>query len=224
LLVDGGIGDDGTIADMPWASVFSPTANARALNAIQAEGFRAASQLVDRFVRAVGPPDPQSDNGNGNASLGSSATDSDLERLTRAWWSMFGQLLLGAAPGAQQTAFGAPTLAFGRQGTGSVALETTGPGWVTTEVWLHNNTATDFGAVTLHCSELLAHCGHRIAAAAVQCGPDPVPVPARSSRGVPVRVHVAPFDPPGVYRGILLAAGHPELWLPVALTVRAALA
>ena len=48
-----GFNDDGTIDDLPWASVFDPAANARALSAIQAEGFRAASRIVDRFVRAV---------------------------------------------------------------------------------------------------------------------------------------------------------------------------
>lgn len=219
--MDRGFGDDGALADMPWASVFSPTANARALNAIQAEGFRAASQLVDRFVRAVGPADPQS--GNGNSAPEAVGAHGDLERLTRAWWSMFGQLLLAAAPGAQQTPFGAGALTFGHTAAGSVMLEATGPGWVSTEVWLHNNTQTDLGEVTLHCSELIAHTGHRIAAAATQCGPDAVPVPARSSRGVPLQVHVAPFDPPGIYRGTLLVAGHPELWLSVALTVRAAI-
>ena len=50
-----GFNDDGTIDDLPWASVFDPAANARALSAIQAEGFRAASRIVNRFVRAVGP-------------------------------------------------------------------------------------------------------------------------------------------------------------------------
>ena len=43
-------GDDGSIADLPWASVFDPEANARALSAIQARGFRAATEVVDRFV------------------------------------------------------------------------------------------------------------------------------------------------------------------------------
>jgi hypothetical protein len=43
--------DDGSIADLPWASVFDPAANVRALSAIQARGFRAASEVVDRFVR-----------------------------------------------------------------------------------------------------------------------------------------------------------------------------
>ena len=37
--------------DLPWASVFDSAANMRALSAVQADGFRAASELVDRFVR-----------------------------------------------------------------------------------------------------------------------------------------------------------------------------
>ena len=39
--------------DLPWASVFDSAANMRALSAIQADGFRAASELVDRFESAA---------------------------------------------------------------------------------------------------------------------------------------------------------------------------
>ena len=49
--MNGGVTDDGTISDLPWAAVFDPVANARALSAIQARGFSAAAQLVDRFVQ-----------------------------------------------------------------------------------------------------------------------------------------------------------------------------
>ncbi|MFN8033970.1 hypothetical protein [Mycobacterium sp. ST-F2] len=217
--MDRGLGDDGAVADMPWASVFSPTANARALGAIQAEGFRAASQLVDRFVRAATVGDTQPASGDPPGPNG--AGQSDLERLTRAWWAMFGQFLLGAAPGSLPGAGGAGSLTFGQSAAGGmVTLEGTGPGWVSTEVWLHNNTHNDFGEVSLHCSALVAHTGHVIAASAAVCDPDPVPVPARTSRGVQLRVQLAPFDPPGIYRGTLLATGQPDLWLPVALTVR----
>ena len=48
--MDRGLSDDGSIGDLPWTAVFDPVANARALSAIQAEGFRAATRLVDRFV------------------------------------------------------------------------------------------------------------------------------------------------------------------------------
>ena len=91
--MDRGAGDSGT-GDLPWASVFDPAANARALSAIQAEGFRAASALVDRFIRSAGvgriasdrpagstvPPDvEQRENLYGAL---------DLEPLMRSWFSM----------------------------------------------------------------------------------------------------------------------------------------
>ena len=48
-----GVADDGSIADIPWASVFDPDHNARALNAIQARGFRAATDVIERLVNLV---------------------------------------------------------------------------------------------------------------------------------------------------------------------------
>ena len=45
------IGDNGNFADLFFASILDPEANVRRLTAIQAEGFRAASELVDRFVQ-----------------------------------------------------------------------------------------------------------------------------------------------------------------------------
>ncbi len=49
------IGDNGNFADLFFASILDPEANVRRLTAIQAEGFRAASELVDRFVRMATP-------------------------------------------------------------------------------------------------------------------------------------------------------------------------
>lgn len=221
-MVEGGFADDGAIADLPWASVFSPTANARALSAIQAEGFRAASQLVDRFVRAVEAGGrPAADGAAGSASgAGEPGAGTDLERLTRAWWSMFGQFLLGVGPAAGRPAGGVSLGVQDRGATGRVDLEITGSGWASAEVWLHNNSAEDFGVVGVRCTELISHDGGAIASASVQFEPAELPVPGRSSRGVTIKVHVAPFDPPGLYRGTLVVTGHPDLWLPVVLTVR----
>ena len=39
------------MGEAPWASVFDPEANLRAVGEVQARGFRAASEVVDRFVR-----------------------------------------------------------------------------------------------------------------------------------------------------------------------------
>jgi hypothetical protein len=225
-LTNRGFNDDGTIDDLPWASVFDPAANARALSAIQAEGFRAASRIVDRFVRAVEsnsggdgagtPPRAEATNVNG-------AVDGmkEFERLTRAWWSMTGQFLLRSIPATAKT------------GSESVSLDVSDPGSkrgvnfdvavgdsASCEVWLHNRGPDDRGDVRLHASDLLSHDGNVIPAGGLRIDTAVVPMPARSSRGVTVTIDVASDVRPGVYRGTLLATGNPDLWLPVVLTVR----
>jgi hypothetical protein len=228
-LTNWGFRDDGTIDDLPWASVFDPAANARALSAIQAEGFRAASRIVDQFVRTVG----SSPNGeatatlaastNGNAAVnGDGAVDGiqDLERLTRAWWSMVGQFLLRSMP---LTSTGSDSVSLdvnNPDAKPAVNLEAPVGGSANCEVWLHNRGPDDRGDVRLQCSDLLSHEGKVIGAHAVHMDTPVVPMPARSSRGVAVTVDIARDVGPGVYRGTLLASGHPDLWLPVMLTVR----
>jgi hypothetical protein len=234
-----GFGDDGTIDDLPWASVFDPAANARALSAIQAEGFRAASRIVDRFARAVGS------DGNGQTSAGLSgggvtngrpavdpdgAADGDdagaagmreFERLTRAWWSMFGQFLLRSMPVTGQAGRQPLSLDVNNADSkGGLKLEAAAAGSTSTEVWLHNRGPDDRPDVRLQCSDLLSHEGNVIRADAVLIDSAVVPMPRRSSRGVVITINLAPGVLPGIYRGTLLASGHPDLWLPVVLTVR----
>lgn len=217
------VGNQGSISDLPWASVFDPAANARALSAIQAEGFRAASRIVDRFVRAA------ESNGEGS---GDGATDEanvdaapvglpELERLTRAWWSMAGQFLLRSVPGSAGTSSESLGLDVNdpdsRQ---TVSLEAAVGASASTEVWLHNRGPDDRADVCLRCSDLLSHQGDVIGADAVVIDTPVVAMPRRSSRGVAIAVDLPEEVRPGVYRGTLLASGHPDLWLPVVLTVR----
>jgi hypothetical protein len=221
-LTDRGFNDDGTIDDLPWASVFDPAANARALSAIQAEGFRAASRIVNRFVRVV---EPKVDAPGPGPAIGDASPAGDgiqeFERLTRAWWSMTGQFLLRSLP------------ATAKAGSESVSLDVSGAGAgrglnldvavgesASSEIWLHNRGSDNRGEVRLHTSDLLGHDGSVISAAAVRVDTEVVPMPARSSRGVLVTVDVGPEVRPGVYRGTVLANGNPDLWLPVMLTVR----
>ncbi|WP_428340382.1 hypothetical protein [Mycobacterium sp.] len=221
-MTDRGFSDDGTIDDLPWASVFDPAANARALSAIQAEGFRAASRIVNRFVRAVEPhaDAPESDADPGSHSAAGDGVH-EFERLTRAWWSMAGQFLLQSLPATAKT------------GGESVSLDVGGPGTprgvnfdvaigesTSSEIWLHNRGSDDRGDVRLQASDLLGHDGSVIPAAALRIDTEVVPMPARSSRGVVVTVDVGAEVRPGVYRGTVLASGNPDLWLPVTLTVR----
>ena len=225
-----GFRDDGTIDDLPWASVFDPAANARALSAIQAEGFRAASRIVDQFVRAVESSTngeataTQADSTNGNAAVSANgAVDGiqELERLTRAWWSMAGQFLLRSMPLTRAAVSESASLDLNNpDAKGAVNLEAPVGGSANSEVWLHNRGPDDCGDVRLRCSDLLSHDGKVIGADAVRMDSAAVAMPARSSRGVAITVDIAPELAPGVYRGTLLAGGHPDLWLPVILTVR----
>jgi len=222
---------DGRNGEMPWASVFDPAANARALTAIQAEGFRAASQIVDRFVRIAS----NGINGDGgqSASPGAELRDdhradlfgaTDVEPLIRSWWSVLGQLFVRSAPPRvpTQDSPGPSTLEFSNaEARGELTLEAEAEraGAVTTEVWLHNAEANDLGEVRLRCSDLLSADGAVMSSAAIAFDPAVVPMPGRSSRGIDVKVKVAHNVQPGLYRGTLLVEGHPRLWLPVALTV-----
>lgn len=217
---------DGSFNDLPWASVFDPAANARVLSAIQAEGFRAASELVDRFARIA----TTGGNGKGSSTRSTPLSNeqraelfgaTDFEPLMRSWWSMFGRLLLGSAWSRESTAEDAATLDFAGPGAnGTLDLTATAPGVAVAEVWLHNKGPTDFGEIRLRCGELLADHGGVLGSAAVSFTPDAIAMPGRSSRGIDVRVTVPDDLLPGVYRGVVLVAGHPQLWLPVALTVR----
>lgn len=229
-LTNRGFGDDGTIDDLPWASVFDPAANARALSAIQAEGFRAASRIVDQFVRAVGTSTngettgAPGDSTNGDAAVnhdGAANGIQDLERFTRAWWSTVGQFLLRSMPLAPTGNTESVSLDLNNPDANrAVNLEAPVGGSADAEVWLHNRGPDDRGEVHLRCSDLLSHDGNVIGADAVRMDTAIVPMPARSSRGVAIAVDISPEMRPGIYRGTLVASGHPDLWLPVMLTVR----
>jgi hypothetical protein len=218
---------DGGINDLPWATVFDPAANARALSTIQAEGFRAASELVDRFVRIASTG--LSGNGRSTPSAAPLTQDqradlfgaTDIEPLIRSWWSMVGQFLLGTAPRALDSPGAEPaTLDFSNaEAKGRLHLEATVPGTTTAEVWLHNRAPKDLGEVQLRSSDLLAHDGGMIGSGAVTFIPAAVPMPGRSSRGIELKIGVPQGVQPGLYRGTLLVEGHPELWLPLVLTV-----
>jgi hypothetical protein len=225
--VDRGNGD-GSVNDLPWASVFDPAANARALSAIQAEGFRAASELVDRFVRVATSrsgkePATESAVRLTNEQRADLFGVTDIEPLIRSWWSMVGQFLLGAAPAAGAAGVPEPaTLDLSNASTdGGLDLRAPAGGTATADVWLHNRGPADLGQIRLRCSDLLAHDGGVITTTAVAFEPRAVAMPGRSSRGVELKIDVSQGIPPGVYRGIVLAEGHPGLWLPVVITVGA---
>jgi hypothetical protein len=223
--MDRGFDNDGTISDLPWTAVFDPVANARALSAIQAEGFRAAAKLVDRFVVSAasnndgtphGAESPSDNSGNGSTPP-PAGTDVDL--IVRSWWSLWGRMLR-SMPGVGFTGSAPATFELtGSNAGGAVHLHTDGAENPRTEIWLHNSGAEDMGDVGLLCGGLVSHDGGVIGPEAVRFTPDCVPMPERSSRGVTVEVEVSGV-PVGRYRGSVLAQGHPDLWLPLVVDVR----
>jgi len=88
------------------------------------------------------------------------------------------------------------------------------------EVWLHNGTAEPTTALRPHCGDLRAHDGSTLPASTLRFEPASLDeLPARSSRGLVVTADVADGVPGGAYRGVLLVAGAPDVWLPIVVTV-----
>jgi len=200
----------------------------RALSAIQADGFRAASELVDRFVRmaAVGlsgseAAAPQAPPANGGPTDLYGATG--LEPFLTSWWTMVDQFLRVSAPRREGDTAETDTATLdlvAEQAMGRLQMSSVAPGTATAEVWLHNRGPADMGKVALHCSDLLSHDGSVIAAGLMRFEPDIVPMPSRSSRGVTVEVDIDDDVAPSSYRGMLVADGHPDVWLPIELVVK----
>ncbi len=113
--------------ELPWASVFDSAANMRALTAIQAEGFRAASRIVDRFI--VAAADSVHTRAGTDTSRSRLSPDeradlwgaTDIEPLLKSWWSMVNQLGRGFVPPP------APEPAGGRRGRAGFAVPPEGP-------------------------------------------------------------------------------------------------
>jgi hypothetical protein len=228
--VTGGSGNDGNISDLPWVSLFDPAMNVRALGEIQARGFRAASDLVDRFVRTTtaqpSAADVHADAGcsaDPDSESESAAAMPGAQRLGRAWQQVFGDLLGSVRQNGQVPPGAAATFDLDQGGSsGSVVLQAEVPGRAVGEVWLHNGGSTDLGEVLLRCGQLIAHDGSTIDSTAVRFDPEVVPMPARSSRGVVVTVAFDQNTLPGKFHGTLLASGHDNAWLPIVLIVSSA--
>jgi hypothetical protein len=225
------IGDNGNFADLFFASILDPEANVRRLTAIQAEGFRAASELVERFVQMAGPkptngashptaPSADSPRGDNN---GDKAGGAVVEPLLKSWVTFTEQFLRSSARVADENHDGPAKLDLEKtEAQGTLDLEAASPGCARGEVWLHNRGLGNRGDVRLRCTELLAHDGHVISSAAIEFEPASVPMPGRSSRGVSVKVLVDQEVPPARYHGTLMAEGFPDLAIPVVVTVRPA--
>ncbi len=146
-MTERGLGDDSTITDLPWAAAFDPAANIRALGAVQSQGLRAATEIVNRFVQLA-------DEGlNRKAADSNGAQKADrptapqtsapgVDQVLATWDSIVGRLTGSlTTPGPIPT--GAATLDLAGSGaTSGIHVEANGAGSLSTEVWLHNGGAT----------------------------------------------------------------------------------
>ncbi|HTZ15590.1 MAG TPA: hypothetical protein VMC78_18590 [Mycobacterium sp.] len=211
--------NEANASDIPWASVFDPALNIRALGEIQARGFRAATEVVNRFIR---PADTKSvtDSADSEQAPGEQNTPPpDVDQVLQVWQRLAAQAVESLRGAAQPRVEVASVDIQHATSSGAVSLVASEPGAVSTEVWLHNHGAEDLGKVRLRCSDLLAHDGAVIDSAMVRFEPDTVPMVARCSRGVTVEIDVPDDIAAGNYRGTLLADGYPDIWLPVVLSV-----
>ncbi len=223
---------------LPWSSLLDPKANARAFGEVQAMGLRAAGDLVERFVRSVDGDPPESEPAtptDGTDSSGSAANANgaaDIGGLVEVWMDFLRRTA---------EAFGRPDAAANSPGpaqsgpTGSVGIDL--PGGATkarlrivvdgggesigppTEVWLHNRGTADVGALALRSFELRAADGSTLAGALTFDPPEIGELPARTSRGIVVGIDPTAPLVAGMYRGVVQAAGAPDLWLPVEVIV-----
>jgi hypothetical protein len=192
------------------ARAFDPIAGMRAVADIQAEGLRAAGELLERVLGsepgAAGPRErPLAD---------------DYGALAAAWAEMFRRFVAAMTLPGQPDAVTVPidTVGVGPQ----VRLVLRGPDDTesgVTEIWLHNGTFSAVGPVALSCGELRDSDGE-VLGAGVQFEPRQVPVlPARSSRAVVVSLVANGPLRAGTYRSTIQASGAPSLWLPFEVTI-----
>src|SRR5947209_7783678 len=200
-------------SDLPWASVFDPALNIRALGEIQARGFRAATEVVNRFIRPADAT-PVTDSVNSTPAPGDQAKPPpDVDRVLQVWQRLATQAVESLRGAAQPRSEVASVDIQQATSSGAVSLVATEPGAVSTEFWLHNRGADDLGKVRLRCSDLLAHDGALIESALVRFEPDTVAMVARCSRGVTLEIDVPDDTDGGTYRGTMLADGFPDIWL-----------
>jgi hypothetical protein len=218
-------GDSG----FPWGFAFDPAANVRALGDVQRRGLQAASQAVDSLLssmdaRGAGPGVTAGERG---------GPDSDIRRLAALWTELVTRGLsemvrLGRAEGSNGAgpfpADSEPRVwvdVESGQSAGSVEVvaDASGSTHMASEVWLCNHTGESRGPIRLHSSELRSTEGATIPSEAVRFDPVVAELPGRSSRGVDVSLCGDNPGAPGVYRGIIQAAGAPAVVVKIELTV-----
>jgi hypothetical protein len=228
----GGRPDGGGETRPPWASLFDPVANAQAFADVQAQGLRAASELIERLARSVdgdesAPTEATADKGGEQDGESATAPSSDAARLIEVWIELLQRASTSFARTSGRSASN-PRLEIDLEtgsGPSRLRLDVDSAGSLTAgpaEVWLHNGTPAALGPLALRCGDLCAPDGETLAAELV-CDPTALAeLPARSSRGVALTVVKNGELRAGTYRGLIQVDGAPKVWLPVEIGVTGA--
>lgn len=196
--------------------LFDPVAGVRAMADIQAEGLRAASDLLERVLG----PDQQVPTARSPSPSISSAGGGDYAALVDAWVELLQRVAAGLAPPAEVGTVTVPVDSDAVAPPVRLELEDSGQrGSAAGEIWLHNGTSAAFGPLVLSCGPLSAPGGETLEARVDFDPAELPPLPSRSSRGVVVSVAVGSRPSPGLYRGTIQAEGAPALWLPIEVAV-----
>lgn len=188
--------------------LWDPVAGMRAIADVQAEGLRAASELLERVLerdRVTPAPSERS-------------ASSEYTALIDAWAMLLERFAAGLASPAGEATRTVP-IDSGSVGP-PVRIDYDAGESAGAEIWLHNGSASPAGPLALCCGPLSAADGSEIDGTCVQFEPDQITrLPARSSRGVLVSLRPAGVLRPGVYRGTIQAVGAPALWVPLEVAI-----
>jgi hypothetical protein len=202
---------DGASGRKRSTPLFDPVAGMRAVADIQAEGLRAASELLERMLGSEPEgPGPRS-----------RSPEGDYTALVDAWADLLGRIAAGLA---QPVPSGAVTIPVDASGVGPLVRlaldESASAEGAVVEVWLHNGTSSPVGPLALRCGQLTASGGAVLDGAHVRFEPGEVELlPPRSSRAVLVSLAGTGSLRPGIYRGTIQADGAPKLWLPFEVAI-----
>ncbi len=184
-----------------------PIAGMRAVADIQAEGLRAASDLLDRVLGRAAPAVPPPDGGSG---------ERGYAPILDAWAS----LLEGFAT-ALSTPGGGTVLSIDSEQPGPVVRIRWADGVSSdVEMRIRNPGSEAAGPLRLAAGALLAPDGSVLEGAEIQVAPEEISeLPARATLAVRISLRVERAPRPGTYRGTMQAPGAPSLWLPVEVTI-----
>jgi hypothetical protein len=184
-------------------------------NEIRDMGFRAASEVVDRFIRLMGddprPGQPAGEDRSAFRQLRADlarAVDANLDLVRRAFDLYAGAVdrLLGGVPDADSRHFQMPAVLPGQHASSTL--------------WIHNTTATAASSLRLHGSDLVSHLGDTISAEAWQFEPAVIDIaPPGSSLPVAVDLHVSEDTVAGIYRGHVFVTNLPGEYMTVEVEV-----